>query len=123
MDQLLELTTPVTDEWEILGVKLGLEVPILNDIRVTHQASGVGVCKTHMFEKWLNKFPEASWDTVINALKEMKYNAAAKVIEDGRHQNSGMNWIAYSGKFRGRKDLRISAIGLSLSTKKQDICG
>ena len=92
MDQLLELTTPVT-EWETLGVKLGLEVSILDDIRVTHQARGVNICKMHMFNKWLNKFPEASWDTVINALKEMKYNAAAKVILDGRHQNSGMNWI------------------------------
>ena len=93
VDQLLELTTPVTDKWEILGVKLGLEVPILDDIRVTHYASGVDVCKMHMFKKWLNKCPEASCDTVINALKEMKYNVAAKVIQDGRHQSSGINWI------------------------------
>lgn len=61
-------------------------MPVLKGIRV--QVNEVGLYKMYMFEKWLNKFPKASWDTVIKALKEMDYNAAAKMIEDGRYQKS-----------------------------------
>ena len=88
MNQLLEVTTAVT-EWDMLGMKLGLELPILIGIRVTHHPSGLGTLKMHMFRKWLDKFPRASWDDVIKALKEMNHDtctAAAVIIENGRHR-------------------------------------
>ena len=87
VDLLLEATTDVA-KWRILGLKLGLKACDLDCLHSTYHAEGVDTLKLKMFQEWLKRFPRASWDNVIKALKEMKENTVAEQIERDRHRQS-----------------------------------
>ena len=72
---------------------IGLKAYDLDCLHSTYHAEGVDTLKLKMFQEWLKRFPRASWDDVIKALKEMKENTAAERIERERHQQSSVTGI------------------------------
>ena len=70
--------------WNELGIQLFQEKYIhkLKIIQANHP-NDVARCCHEMFEVWLSVEVEASWNTLIDALKEIKQNTlAAKLKQD-----------------------------------------
>lgn len=53
----------------------------LNEIRINHPQDN-GECCKQMFEMWLKKYPHATWNQLIQALREIKLNQLASKIDD-----------------------------------------
>ena len=70
-------------KWHDLGLEL-LEPEDegeLNQIRINHPLDN-GECCKQMFELWLERYPHATWNQLIKALKEIKLNQLASKIDD-----------------------------------------
>ena len=65
---------------------------ILKVIGADHP-SDVNTCFCVMFEKWLGKTPNASWDQLVTALNNVEMNTAADAIS--KHFKSGMYKCRY----------------------------
>ena len=89
---LVKAATSVSD-WSILGLYLGLEPAELKDIHTTHHAQGVNTLKMMMFDKWLKKRPEASWDNMIEALTDMGEVTAADQVRTCRAQKPSGEFV------------------------------
>ena len=81
--QLLEVMRikdiDITTRWRDLGLELVDSNKILKVIEANHP-SDVDTCCREMFEKWLEKTPDASWKHLITALNSIEMNTAADVI-------------------------------------------
>jgi len=61
----------VGSKWYYLGIELleADDVKKLDNIRSEHPAD-LDICCTKLFELWLEKQPEASWDELIKSLRQ-----------------------------------------------------
>ena len=69
----------IATRWYELGLELVDSNKILRVIEADHP-NDVNRCCRVMFEKWLEKTPNASWSQLVTALDSIKMNAAADAI-------------------------------------------
>ena len=75
----------VTIKWHDIGLELlvGYNAVVLNQIR-TNYPTDVNKCCTEMFNEWLQRVPDASWNQLAEALKKVGLNTATKDIIRGQ---------------------------------------
>ena len=66
-------------QWRDLGLELVDSNNVLKVIETDHP-NDVNTCCRMMFEKWLEKTPDASWSQLITALNNIKMNTAADAV-------------------------------------------
>ena len=69
----------ITTRWRDLGLELVDSNKVLKVIETDHP-NDVDTCCRVMFEKWLEKTPDASWNQLITALNNIEMNTAADAI-------------------------------------------
>ena len=69
----------IATKWYELGLELVDSNKILRVIEADHP-NNVNRCCRVMFEKWLEKTPNASWTQLVTALDSIKMNAAADAV-------------------------------------------
>ena len=67
-----EVIPKVCSIWRKLGTQLNLNHWDLDAIEANHRK--VEECYTTMFTKWLSQEPEASWSTLVSALRTKSVN-------------------------------------------------
>ena len=72
----IEITT---SKWFDLGLELVDSHKILRVIEADHR-NNVDTCCRVMFEKWLEKTPDASWEQLVTALNNIGMNTAAAIV-------------------------------------------
>ena len=82
----------ITTRWRDLGLEL-VDSNTVQVIEANHH-SDVETCCRVMFEKWLEKTPDASWSHLITALNKIEMNTAAVAIS--KQLKSGIAIIKYS---------------------------
>ena len=72
----------ISPKWHDLGLELleQEDEEALKEIE-SNNPTDVGVCCKKMFELWLSKCSSATWDQLIQALREIKLNNLATRIE------------------------------------------
>ena len=72
----------VSSKWHDLGLELleQEDEEKLNEIKINNP-SDVGECCKEMFQLWLRKCTDATWNQLIQALKEVELNNLATTIE------------------------------------------
>ena len=94
--QLLEVMRikdiDITTRWRYLGLELVDSNKILKVIEANHP-NDVDTCCREMFEKWLEKTPDASWKQLITALNNIEMNTPADVISK-RLKSGTLNFIS-----------------------------
>ena len=78
----------IATKWYDLGLELVDSNNVLKEIKANHP-NDVNTCCTVMFEKWLERDPDASWSKLVTALNNIEMNTAAasitKLVEEGMH--------------------------------------
>ena len=69
----------ITTKWYELGLELVDSNKVLKVIEADNPRSTNTCCRV-MFEKWLEKTPNASWSQVVTALDNIKMNTAADAV-------------------------------------------
>ena len=75
---LLEASTKVTD-WYTLGVYLKMPSEVLQDIERRLSREGLKRCKIELFNAWMNRYPNASWAEIAQALEKCDENTTAEL--------------------------------------------
>ena len=70
----------MVDDWKVFGVSLSVPMRKLNAIKLDDPNGGVDNWKLKMFQFWLQYKPDASWNDVVRALKEIDYNDLAATL-------------------------------------------
>ena len=78
----------ITTKWYELGLKLMISNEVLKVIETDHPCNTNTCCRV-MFEKWLEKTPNASWNQLVTVLDSIKMNTAADAVR--KLFKSGMN--------------------------------
>ena len=82
----------IATKWYELGLELVDSNKVLKVIEADHPHNTNTCCRV-MFEKWLEKTPNASWNQLVTALDNIKMNTAADVVR--KLFNSGINICEY----------------------------
>ena len=71
-----------THKWYDLGIELlePEDIHTLDEIQKNYPRD-VGMCCTKMLQLWLERQPDASWEHLLQALKEVEMNDLASTIE------------------------------------------
>ena len=69
----------IATKWYDLGLELVDSNKVLKVIEANHR-NDVNTCCRVMFEKWLEKTPNASWSQLVTALDNIKMNTAADAV-------------------------------------------
>ena len=69
----------ITTKWFELGLELVDDHKVLRVIETDHRNDSNTCCRV-MFEKWLEKTPDASWEQLVTALNTIGMNTAAVVV-------------------------------------------
>ena len=69
----------IATKWYELGLELVDSNKALKVIEANHR-NDVNTCCRVMFEKWLEKTPNASWSQLVTALDNIEMKAAADVV-------------------------------------------
>ena len=86
---LLKELRQVTD-WHMLGLYLEIPPQELNKIRQQFLSEGVERCKAELFDLWLRRNPNASWDNVASALEQEGEAVLASGIRKGCFLTAGL---------------------------------
>ena len=78
----------IATKWYELGLKLVDNNEVLKVIEADHP-NNTNTCCRVMFEKWLEKTPNASWSQLVAALDNIKMKTAADAVR--KLFKSGMN--------------------------------
>ena len=85
MPQLLEVMRikdiAVTVKWFDLGLELVNDSNILQQIACNHGDDAHTCCRV-MFQKWLERIPDASWNHLVAALNKIGMDSAANVVSE-----------------------------------------
>lgn len=86
LKELIEELTEIT-EWYQLGVLLGLQTYILDEVKQQFCHDGPVMMKIKMLDRWLKVTPpdlpsSPSWENLVKALKSMGQKRVAKRIAD-----------------------------------------
>ena len=84
----------IATKWYELGLELVGSYNILRVIEVDHH-NDVNRCCRVMFEKWLEKTPNANWSQLVSALDNIEMNVAADAV---RKLFVPGNYVAYTNQ-------------------------
>ena len=77
-----ELSNNVSDDWEDIGLFLGLQQGALDEIR-SKFPSHTKKCFREMIKLWLRKIdPVPTWSAIIDAIEELDYESLAEELKD-----------------------------------------
>ena len=78
LKQLNKLKKSVTFKWHDLGIELldPKDIHTLDEIQKNYPRDA-STCCTKMFQLWLNRQPEASWEQLIQALRGIDLDEVA----------------------------------------------
>ena len=79
MMRIKDIGITIYTRWRDLGLELLDSNMILNVIEFDHPRD-IDTCCRVMFEKWLDKTPDASWSQLVTALNNIEMNTAADAI-------------------------------------------
>ena len=68
------------------------DLPALDEIQ-KYYSRDVGMCCTKMLQLWLERQPDATWEQLIQALKEVEMNELAKNIVQELSVNKGKLFV------------------------------
>ena len=71
----------IATNWYDLGLELVHSHSILKVIETNHP-SDVETCCCKMFQKWLERTPDASWNQLITALNNIEMKTAANAVSE-----------------------------------------
>ena len=71
----------IASKWEDLGVELLNEEQRSKLKNITKNEREVEDCCTKLFIYWLDAYPDASWNKLLEALKKMKQNNLVEKIK------------------------------------------
>ena len=71
------------------------DLPALDEIQKNYPTD-VGMCCTKMLQLWLERQLDATWEQLIQALKEVEMNELAKNIEQELSVNKGKLFLLLS---------------------------
>ena len=71
----------ITVKWFELGLELFDDDNILQQIAADH-CNDAYTCCLKMFQKWLEKIPDANWNRLVAALNEIGMEYAANVVNE-----------------------------------------
>ena len=76
LKQLNKLKRSISFKWHDLGIELlePEDIRTLDEIQSNYPRDA-STCCTKMFQLWLDKQPEASWEQLIKALRDIDLNA------------------------------------------------
>ena len=74
--------------WRDLGLELVDSNKVLKVIEADHPGN-IDTCCRVMFEKWLEKIPDASWSQLVAALNNIEMNTAADAVSKLLKPDSG----------------------------------
>ena len=76
LKQLNKLKKSISFKWHDLGIELlePEDIRTLDEIQSNYPRDA-STCCTKMFQLWLDKQPEASWEQLIKALRDIDLNA------------------------------------------------
>ena len=83
LKQLNKLKKSIAFKWYDLGIEL-LEpenIRKLDEIQ-SNNPRDASTCCTKMFQLWLDKQPEASWEQLIKALRDIDLNEVGNAVEE-----------------------------------------
>ena len=86
--RILSCELQSVSNWYQLGVKLGLKLYQLKHIE--EKTTDIERRKIEMYDLWLRTTPEASWNHIVTALREMEEITTAERIQ----QNYGVTGTA-----------------------------
>ena len=93
MKQLLKVMRikdiDIATRWRDLGLELVDSNMVLRMIEANHP-SDVDSCCRVMFDKWLERTPDASWSQLVTALNNIGMNTAADAVSKLLKSDSGM---------------------------------
>lgn len=69
----------IATKWFDLGLELVVSHKVLKVIQADHR-NDVETCCRLMFEKWLERTPDASWEQLVTALNNIGMKIAADVV-------------------------------------------
>ena len=69
----------IATKWHELGPVLVDSYSVIREIEANHR-NDVSTCCRVMFEKWLEKTPDASWSLLVIALNDIEMKTAADFI-------------------------------------------
>ena len=69
----------ITTRWHDLGIELVDSYKVLRVIEADHPHNVEACCRV-MFEKWLERTPDASWSQLVTALNNIEMITAADAI-------------------------------------------
>ena len=78
----------IATKWHELGPVLVDSYSVIREIEANHH-NDVSTCCRVMFEKWLEKTPDASWSLLVTALNDIEMKTAADFIT--KQFKSGVN--------------------------------
>ena len=77
----------IVTKWHELGLELVDSHSALKQIEANHR-NDVNTCCRMMFDKWLERTPDASWSQLVTALCEIEMKSAADVISKQLNSDS-----------------------------------
>ena len=66
-------------DWENLGVKMGIPMQKLQEIRQQYHGN-LEMCKNKLYDLWLRQTTEPSWRDIVSALEQIEENSLADRI-------------------------------------------
>ena len=102
LKQLNKLKKSISFKWHDLGIELlePEDIRTLDEIQSNYPRDA-STCCTKMFQLWLDKQPEASWEQLIEGLRGIDLNEVANTtkqqllsINEGELFVSGTAWVA-----------------------------
>ena len=65
--------------WENLGIKLGISMQKLQEIK-QHHSGDLEMCKNRLYDTWLRLTTDPSWMEIVDALEQIEENSLADRI-------------------------------------------
>ena len=89
LQEVMRIDIGIATRWRDLGLELVDSIQLLRVIEANHPSDVVSCCIA-MFEKWLERTPDASWSQLVTALNNIGMNTAADAVSKLLKSDSGM---------------------------------
>ena len=102
LKQLNKLKKSIAFKWHDLGIELlePEDIRTLDEIQSNYPRDA-STCCTKMFQLWLDKQPEASWEQLIESLRVIDLNEVANTTKQQLNESelfiSGTAWVTMVG--------------------------
>ena len=82
----------MVSDWEMLGVRLGINAAKIEEIANSHDPTHTLLCKRDLLEYWIRSDLDVTWERVATALDEMGMKNDARELRT-TYCTSGMTFL------------------------------